>query len=73
MSMASHPQRREIVGGINSSEDALKSGPNQNCRVFSIKENKYVIVSPQRFQLPTMKLQNIVAGHPQYTRVARHR
>ncbi|KAI0722994.1 WD40 repeat-like protein [Earliella scabrosa] len=40
MSMASHPQRSEIVGGINSSEDALKSGPNQNCRVYSIKDNK---------------------------------
>ena len=40
MSMASHPQRSEIVGGINSSEDALKSGPNQNCRVYSIQDNK---------------------------------
>ena len=28
MSMAAHPSRSEIVGGINSSEDALKSAPN---------------------------------------------
>ena len=40
MSMAAHPSREEIVGGINSSEDALKSGPNQNCRVYNVKENK---------------------------------
>ncbi|EJF62868.1 WD40 repeat-like protein [Dichomitus squalens LYAD-421 SS1] len=40
MSMAAHPSRSEIVGGINSSEDALKSGPNRNCRVYSVKENK---------------------------------
>ena len=42
MSMAAHPSREEIVGGINSSEDALKSGPNQNCRVYSVEDNKYV-------------------------------
>nr|VWO99661.1 Putative 6-4 photolyase [Ganoderma boninense] len=40
MSMAAHPSRSEIVGGINSSEDALKSGPNQNCRVYNVQENK---------------------------------
>ncbi|RPD66687.1 WD40 repeat-like protein [Lentinus tigrinus ALCF2SS1-7] len=40
MSMASHPSKEEIVGGINSSEDALKDGPNQNCRVFHVKEKK---------------------------------
>lgn len=42
MSMAAHPSRNEIVGGINGSEDALKSGPNQNCRVYNIENNKYV-------------------------------
>ncbi|RDX53578.1 WD40 repeat-like protein, partial [Lentinus brumalis] len=40
MSMAAHPSREEIVAGINSSEDAFKFGPNQNCRVFNVKENK---------------------------------
>ncbi|KAI1789016.1 WD40 repeat-like protein [Ganoderma leucocontextum] len=40
MSMAAHPSRSEIVGGINSSEDALKSGPNQNCRVFHLEDSK---------------------------------
>ncbi|TFK92969.1 WD40 repeat-like protein, partial [Polyporus arcularius HHB13444] len=40
MSMAAHPSREEIVAGINSSEDVFKFGPNQNCRVFNVKENK---------------------------------
>ncbi|KAI0370159.1 WD40 repeat-like protein [Pilatotrama ljubarskyi] len=40
MSMAAHPQREEIVCGINSSQDALQSGQNQNCRVYEVKENK---------------------------------
>ena len=41
MSMASHPETSDIVGGINSSEDALKTSPNQNCRVYNVKEKKY--------------------------------
>ncbi len=40
MSMAAHPSREEIVAGINSSEDVFKFGPNLNCRVFNVKENK---------------------------------
>nr|ANC28037.1 WD-repeat protein [Polyporus umbellatus] len=40
MSVATHPRRAEIVAGINSSEDALKTGPNQNCRVFDVKDKK---------------------------------
>ena len=40
MSMAAHPSRTEIACGINSSEDALRSGQNQNCRVFDVKEKK---------------------------------
>ncbi|KAI0356520.1 WD40 repeat-like protein [Trametes cingulata] len=40
MSMAAHPQREEIVCGINSSQDALQDGQNQNCRVYEVKENK---------------------------------
>ena len=52
MSMAAHPSRSEIVGGINSSEDALKSAPNQNCRVFSVKENKYVTPLSPRSRAP---------------------
>ncbi|KAI0771972.1 WD40 repeat-like protein [Trametes elegans] len=40
MSIAAHPQREEIVCGINSSQDALKFGQNQNCRVYNVKENK---------------------------------
>ena len=43
MSMAAHPSRTEIACGINSSEDALRSGPNQNCRVYNVKDKKCVI------------------------------
>ncbi|KAI0824670.1 WD40 repeat-like protein [Trametes gibbosa] len=40
MSIAAHPQREEIVCGINSAQDALQDGQNQNCRVYDVKENK---------------------------------
>ncbi|KAH9850052.1 WD40 repeat-like protein [Lenzites betulinus] len=40
MSIAAHPQREEIVCGINSPQDALQKGQNQNCRVYDVKENK---------------------------------
>lgn len=42
MSIAAHPQREEIVCGVNSSQDALRGGQNQNCRVYNVKENKSV-------------------------------
>lgn len=42
MSIAAHPQREEIVCGINSPQDALQKGQNQNCRVYDVKENKCV-------------------------------
>ncbi|KAI0663153.1 WD40 repeat-like protein [Cubamyces menziesii] len=40
MSIAAHPSRDEIVCGINSSQEALKSGENQNCRVYEVKDSK---------------------------------
>ncbi|KAI0637920.1 WD40 repeat-like protein [Trametes polyzona] len=40
MSIAAHPQREEIVCGINSAQEALQSGQNQNCRVYEVKEDK---------------------------------
>lgn len=46
MSIAAHPQREEIVCGVNSSQDALHSGQNQNCRVYNVKENKSVTRPP---------------------------
>lgn len=44
MSMAVHPESKQIVCGVNSAEDALKSGQNQNCRKFAIQDGKYVPV-----------------------------
>ncbi|KAG2077580.1 WD40 repeat-like protein [Suillus decipiens] len=38
MSIAAHPENRSFVCGINSSEERLKKGENENCRVFSISE-----------------------------------
>ncbi|KAK7695568.1 hypothetical protein QCA50_000204 [Cerrena zonata] len=40
MSMAAHVDSRRIICGVNSSEESLKSGENQNCRLFGIKEGK---------------------------------
>ena len=43
MSMAAWPKTKEIICGINSSEDSLKSGVNQNCRKFVVQDSKYVL------------------------------
>ncbi|OSC98694.1 WD40 repeat-like protein [Trametes coccinea BRFM310] len=45
MSIAAHPQREEIVCGINSAQAALEGGDNENCRVYEVKENK---ISPSK-------------------------
>lgn len=45
MSMAAHIDSRKIICGVNSSEESLKSGENQNCRLFGIKDGKYVYTS----------------------------
>ncbi|KIP09202.1 hypothetical protein PHLGIDRAFT_103212 [Phlebiopsis gigantea 11061_1 CR5-6] len=45
MSMAAWPKTKEIVCGINSSEDSLKSGVNQNCRQFAVQENKLAFMA----------------------------
>lgn len=42
MSMAAHLGDSRLVCGINSSEEYLLHGENQNCRLFGIKENKFV-------------------------------
>ncbi|CDO74285.1 hypothetical protein BN946_scf184663.g6 [Trametes cinnabarina] len=52
MSIAAHPQREEIVCGINSAQAALEGGQNENCRVFEVKDNK---ISPSKTR-STLKL-----------------
>ncbi|KAI0080678.1 WD40 repeat-like protein [Panus rudis PR-1116 ss-1] len=42
MSMAASLDDKEIICGINSSEEQLKVKQNQNCRVFGIKDGKLV-------------------------------
>lgn len=34
-------QGNTVVCGINSAEEQLLKGENENCRVFSVQENKY--------------------------------
>lgn len=45
MSMAALLEGGEFVCGVNSSAEALKDGVNQNCRAYTIKDNKYAIAS----------------------------
>lgn len=45
MSMAAHPTERFVACGVNSSETALKSGANQNCRLFAIEDQEYVVLT----------------------------
>ncbi|KAG1753875.1 quinon protein alcohol dehydrogenase-like superfamily [Suillus paluster] len=39
MSIAAHPESRSFACGINSSEERLEKGENENCRVFSISNS----------------------------------
>lgn len=45
MSMATNIETKTVVCGINSAEDKLKSGSNQNCRNFTIEDGKCVPVA----------------------------
>lgn len=42
MSMDAHPQNKEFVCGVNSSVERLKEAENENCRMYGVKDNKYV-------------------------------
>ena len=44
MSMAAIPDTKTIVCGINSGENSLKDGLNQNCRKFTVADDKYVSI-----------------------------
>lgn len=51
MSMAAHPQKA-IACGVNSSAENLKDGKNENCRVYTVKEDKYVLPVLARLSPP---------------------
>ncbi|THH01859.1 hypothetical protein EW026_g907 [Hermanssonia centrifuga] len=38
MSMAGYPETKQLVCGVNSSAEALKTGENQNCRRFIVRD-----------------------------------
>ena len=44
MSMAAIPDTKTIICGINSGEDSLQSGLNQNCRKFTVADDTYVSI-----------------------------
>ncbi|KAG6832950.1 hypothetical protein H0H92_004834 [Tricholoma furcatifolium] len=52
MSMAAHNKSRAIVCGINSTSENLEKGLNENCRVFSLKDNVPTILKTKG-TLPT--------------------
>ncbi|KAI0761730.1 WD40 repeat-like protein [Irpex lacteus] len=56
MSMAAIPETKTIICGINSSEDSLKDGLNQNCRKFTVDSDKIA------FQASTSTLKLDAAG-----------
>ncbi|KAK9766293.1 hypothetical protein K7432_004724 [Basidiobolus ranarum] len=40
MCLSVHPQKKALVCGINSSEEKIKAGENENCRIFSYEDDK---------------------------------
>ncbi|KZT20765.1 WD40 repeat-like protein [Neolentinus lepideus HHB14362 ss-1] len=45
MSMAAHPKTKAIVSGINSANERMLRGENENCRMFSVKDKKFNLES----------------------------
>ncbi|KAF4602259.1 hypothetical protein EYR40_005464 [Pleurotus pulmonarius] len=45
MSMAAETESQTIVCGINSPQELLEKGENDNCRVFSIKDQKFTALA----------------------------
>ncbi|CAL1701567.1 unnamed protein product [Somion occarium] len=62
MSMAAHAESRKIICGVNSSEEYLQNGHNQNCRMFKIKEGKLSLVE-------TRNTLNLKAGDDDFQKV----
>ncbi|KAG1762250.1 WD40 repeat-like protein [Suillus occidentalis] len=59
MSIGAHPESRSFVCGINSSEDRLEKGENENCRVFSINESGNALIKgTTRGTLPSGALED---------------
>ncbi|KAI0033803.1 WD40 repeat-like protein [Vararia minispora EC-137] len=46
MSMAAHPDGATIICGVNSAEDKLKKGENENCRIFVLTEDRKCVLVP---------------------------
>ncbi|TFK99074.1 WD40-repeat-containing domain protein [Pterulicium gracile] len=40
MSMAAHPETNTLICGVNSVEEQIEKGLNENCRVYMLKEDK---------------------------------
>jgi prolactin regulatory element-binding protein len=44
MSMAAHPESKQLICGINSAPDKLEKGQNENCRVYGVQDKKLTLV-----------------------------
>ncbi|KNC99154.1 uncharacterized protein SPPG_05411 [Spizellomyces punctatus DAOM BR117] len=43
MSIAVHPKEKAFVAGVNSPEDQVAEGRNENCRVFHLKGDQFIL------------------------------
>ncbi|KAG6911688.1 hypothetical protein DXG01_007938 [Tephrocybe rancida] len=53
MSMAAHSKSRTLACGVNSTLESFNKGFNENCRVFTLKDNKPSVLST-RGTIPTV-------------------
>lgn len=50
MSLCVHSRDKVILAGVNSSEDEIKLGNNQNLRILTIENNAYLMPNPVSVQ-----------------------
>ncbi|KAI4518361.1 WD40 repeat-like protein [Schizophyllum commune Loenen D] len=69
MSMAAARKASKIIAGVNSSEDRLKAGHNDNCRVMNVVDKKITPLSSQG-TLPTEDIEHLLEDYQRVTVVS---
>ncbi|KAL1666125.1 WD40-repeat-containing domain protein [Schizophyllum commune] len=69
MSMAAARKASKIIAGVNSSEDRLKAGHNDNCRVLNVADKKITPLSSQG-TLPTEDIEHLLEDYQRVTVVS---
>ncbi|TRM68260.1 quinon protein alcohol dehydrogenase-like superfamily [Schizophyllum amplum] len=69
MSMAAARDSSRIICGVNSSEDKLKKGVNENCRVVDVANQKLRSLSAQG-TLPTDNIETLIEDYQRVTVVS---